>query len=69
VSAPACEDVLLFIRDNPGCRCIDIAAALESSPAHVSVELRVLRERGAIVSDGNTKGTRYTVTPPERKKG
>jgi predicted transcriptional regulator len=56
-------EVELFIRDNPGCRCVEIAAALETSPAHVSVELRVLRERGAITSDGNTRGTRYTAVP------
>jgi DNA-binding MarR family transcriptional regulator len=65
---PANEDVLIFIRENPGCLCVDIARALETSPAHVSVELRVLRERGVIVSDGNTRGTRYTVTPPYAKR-
>jgi DNA-binding MarR family transcriptional regulator len=60
VNAPANVDVLLYIQENPGCKCVDIAKALETSPAHVSVELRVLRFRGVIVSDGNTKGTRYT---------
>lgn len=54
------EDVLRYIRKSPGARCYQIAEALDAPASYVSVELRALRRRGAITSEGNTRGTRYT---------
>lgn len=58
----AAEEVLAYIHDNPGCLCVEIARALRTTAPHVNIELRALRERGEIVSDGNTRATRYRAT-------
>ena len=65
---PSNAEVLIYIQEHPGCTCFEISRALDVLPAHVSVELRVLRARNAITSDGNTKGTRYTAVKSAKKR-
>ncbi len=53
--------VLIFVRKHPGSTCGEIALKLEEKPALVSLVLRELRAAGKVTSEGNTRGTRWTL--------
>jgi DNA-binding IscR family transcriptional regulator len=55
------KDVLAYLRRNPGSRCSDIATAHDTRPAFVTPVLQMLRAAGKVVSEGNTRGTRWSV--------
>jgi predicted transcriptional regulator len=51
--------VLLYVKRHPGCTCTEIAGAFMTSCTIAGAHLRALRDVKAIISRGNTRGTRY----------
>jgi DNA-binding IclR family transcriptional regulator len=54
------DAVLRFVRKHPGFTCEQLAAKMGESPALLSVMLRQLRKAGQLVSEGHTRGTKWS---------
>lgn len=63
---PTEAEILESIRACPGLRCEQIAEGLGCTPAHLSIELRRLRNEGRLRKRGNTRGA--TWFPPLKRR-
>jgi len=53
------DDILAYVRRNPGSLCGDVAEALGADSKAVGAALKRLREEGAVRSEGQRRGMRY----------
>jgi hypothetical protein len=51
--------ILRYLSSNPGSRCEDIAAALETDSRSLSPVLKTLKTEGKAKTEGQARGTRY----------
>jgi hypothetical protein len=53
------KTILRYLSSNPGSRCEDIAAALETDSRSLSPVLKALKTEGKAKTEGQARGTRY----------